>query len=62
MNGTLYVADLDTVRMFDAKTGAAKGEVKIPGATFLNDIATDGKVVYVSDSQSGGTASIRPAT
>ena len=50
INGTLYAADLDTVRMFDAKTGAPKGEVKIPGATFLNDIATDGKVVYVSDS------------
>jgi sugar lactone lactonase YvrE len=49
--GTLYVADISTVRMFDAKSGAAKGEVKIPGATFLNDMASgpDGKV-YVSDS------------
>jgi sugar lactone lactonase YvrE len=36
--------------MFDLKTGAPKGEVAIPGSTFLNDIATgpDGKV-YVSD-------------
>src|SRR5262249_13376468 len=33
----LYVADLDTVRMFDRKTGEPKGEVKVPGATFLND-------------------------
>ncbi|MGH7283792.1 MAG: SMP-30/gluconolactonase/LRE family protein [Polyangiaceae bacterium] len=49
-NGLLYVADLDNVRMFDVKTGAPKGNVKIPGATFLNDIAigADGKV-YVSD-------------
>ena len=49
--GVLYVADLDTVRMFDAKTGAPKGDVKIAGATFLNDVsaAPDGKV-YVSDS------------
>ena len=48
---TLYVADLDTVRMFDRKTGAPTGEVKIPGATFLNDLAatTDGRVL-VSDS------------
>src|SRR5262249_37869853 len=48
--GVLYVADITVVRMFDAKTGAPKGEVGIPGATFLNDIATgaDGKV-YVSD-------------
>jgi sugar lactone lactonase YvrE len=48
--GVLYVADITSVRMFDAKSGAPKGEVAIPGATFLNDIATgaDGKV-YVSD-------------
>jgi sugar lactone lactonase YvrE len=47
----LYVADVDTVRMFDAKTGAPKGDVKLDGATFANDIAAseDGKV-YVSDS------------
>ena len=50
MGDTLYVADLNTVRKFDRKTGAPKGEVKIPGATFLNDLATDGKVVYASDS------------
>lgn len=49
--GVLYVADLTAVRMFDAKTGAPKGDVAIPGATFLNDIATsaDGSKVYVSD-------------
>jgi sugar lactone lactonase YvrE len=48
--GVLYVSDLDSVRMFDAKTGKAKGEVKVKGATFLNDVAAgpDGKV-YVSD-------------
>jgi sugar lactone lactonase YvrE len=47
----LYVADLDTVRMFDLKTGAPKGAIKLPGATFANDVAAsdDGKV-YVSDS------------
>ncbi len=49
--GVFYVADLDTVRMFDAKSGAPKGDVKIAGAAFLNDIAagTDGKI-YVTDS------------
>jgi sugar lactone lactonase YvrE len=47
----LYVADLDTVRMFDVKSGAPKGEIKLDGATFANDVAAsdDGKV-YVSDS------------
>jgi hypothetical protein len=51
VKGTLYVADITVVRMFDAKSGAPKGEIKIPGATFLNDIASgpDGRV-YVSDS------------
>jgi sugar lactone lactonase YvrE len=49
-NGFLYVADLDTVRMFDLKTGAPKGSVKIPGATFLNDVDADAQgKVYVSD-------------
>lgn len=48
--GVLYVADVDHVRMFDAKSGAPKGAVAIKGATFLNDVAAgpDGKV-YVSD-------------
>jgi len=49
--GTLYVADITVVRKFDAKSGAAQGEIKFPKATFLNDIAvsSDDKV-YVSDS------------
>lgn len=52
VGGVLYVADIDTVRMFDLKSGAPKGEVKIPGATFLNDLAVspDGAKIYVSDS------------
>ena len=51
-SGVLYVADIDTVRMFDLKTGAPKGDIKIAGATFLNDIVVnpmDNKI-YVSDS------------
>jgi sugar lactone lactonase YvrE len=46
----LWVADITVVRKFDAKTGAPKGEVKIPGATFLNDVvAAEGGGVYVAD-------------
>ncbi|MBN2529332.1 MAG: hypothetical protein JXR76_23290 [Deltaproteobacteria bacterium] len=46
----LYVTDIDVVRMFDVANGAAKGDIKIEGATFLNDLTTaaDG-AVYVSD-------------
>jgi hypothetical protein len=49
--GLLYVADIDVVRKFDLTSGAPKGEIAFPGATFLNDLASgpDGKV-YVSDS------------
>jgi len=49
--GILYVSDISVVRKFDAKTGAPKGEIPVPGATFLNDlaIAKDGRV-FVSDS------------
>lgn len=47
---TLYVADIDQVRMFDAKTGEAKGEIKFAGASLLNDLATGKKgVIYVTD-------------
>lgn len=50
-DGILYVADIDTVRLFDRKTGEPKGEVALKGATFANDVAVgpDGKI-YVSDS------------
>ncbi len=50
VKGVLYVSDITVVRMFDLKTGASKGDVKIAGATFLNDVAAgvDGKV-YVTD-------------
>jgi sugar lactone lactonase YvrE len=49
-NGILYVTDVTVVRMFDLKSGAPKGEVKVPGAAFLNDAAAgaDG-TIYVSD-------------
>ncbi|MEJ2503446.1 MAG: hypothetical protein P8177_09075 [Gemmatimonadota bacterium] len=48
---TLFVADIDSVRMFDRVTGAYHGARDVPGATFLNDltVAADGPV-YVSDS------------
>ena len=49
--GVLYVSDISVVRKFDLKTGAPKGDIPVPGATFLNDIAIakDGRV-FVSDS------------
>ena len=50
----LYVADIDTLRVFDAATGASEESVRIPAAVFLNDVsaAPDG-TVYVSDTAVG---------
>ncbi len=47
---TLFVADIDAVRLFDRVTGTAVGSWHVPGATFLNDVvvAPDG-TVYVTD-------------
>jgi hypothetical protein len=50
VGGTLYVADITRLRMFDAAKGTPKGEIPLPGCTFANDVdaAPDGKI-YVSD-------------
>jgi hypothetical protein len=49
-NDTLYVADIDTLRKFDARTGKPVGNIFVPGATFLNDVASDRHGnVYVTD-------------
>jgi len=51
VGGILYVADINVVRKFDAKTGEPKGEIKVDKSTFLNDVAAapDGGI-YVTDS------------
>lgn len=48
---SLFVADIDAVRVFDRATGRPLGSRAVPGATFLNDMAAgpDG-TVYVTDS------------
>ncbi len=55
----LWVADIDTLRAFDRRTGAPLREVVIPGATFLNDVSADADgVVFCSDT--GVDASFAP--
>jgi sugar lactone lactonase YvrE len=49
---TLWVADIDAVRSFDAKTGAPRDTVSLAslGAVFLNDIATaQTGALYITD-------------
>lgn len=59
VDGRLYVADGDTVRMFDVNSGAPVGNIVISGATMLNDVATDPVtgVVFVSDTAMRRTSS-----
>ncbi len=49
--GKLYVSDIDKLVEIDPKSGEILAKHEAPGATFLNDVAVDGKGdVYVSDS------------
>jgi len=60
---TLYVTDITAVRKFNRKTGAPEGEIPIKGGTFLNDAASDGTSVYVSDMgmQAGAGGKFEPS-
>ncbi len=49
----LIVADIDVIRSFDVTTGALLDELPVHGAAFLNDVATDGTTVVISDSGLG---------
>jgi sugar lactone lactonase YvrE len=48
--GTLWTADIDEIVSFDMASGKQTSKTKVPGAMFLNDVATgaDG-TVYVTD-------------
>jgi sugar lactone lactonase YvrE len=59
---SLFVADIDTVRIFHRTTGARVGALAVPGSTFLNDLAVgpDG-TLYVTDTGVRiGAAGIEP--
>jgi sugar lactone lactonase YvrE len=60
--GNLYVSDIDRVKIFDKKTGAPKGEVVIPKATFANDLATtaDGRVLVSETGVRAGKQAFEP--
>jgi hypothetical protein len=50
----LYVADINTIRRFDLRTGAPAGEIPVPGAASLAGMTSAGDgSVYFTDSGSG---------
>jgi hypothetical protein len=57
---TLYVTDIDCIRMFDRTSGASTGEVCPQNVSFLNDIAPapDGESLFFTDT--GLDASFSP--
>lgn len=53
INGVLYASDIDEIKGFDLKTLKQVFSLPIKNAIFLNDLTTDGKNLYVSDTGSG---------
>jgi hypothetical protein len=59
----LYVADINTIRRFDRQTGGPRGETRIPGATFLNDLfaTTDGSIYFTDTGLRAGAGGLEPS-
>ncbi|NOY79544.1 MAG: hypothetical protein GXP31_00930 [Kiritimatiellaeota bacterium] len=53
LNGKLFAADIDRIREVSIGTGGQVRTIRILRARQLNDMATDGKNVYVSDTGAG---------
>jgi len=52
MGNTLYVTDIDRIKAIDTKTGKTIQTWKVPGATYLNDVAiSSDSIVYFTDSE-----------
>lgn len=51
--GKLYVSDIDALVELDLTNGKITNRYPIQNAVFLNDVATDGNKVFVSDSRTG---------
>ena len=50
LGDTLWVADIDMVRAFNARTGAVIDSVKLDSAVFLNDVAVAATgAIYITD-------------
>lgn len=53
MDGKLYVTDIDELVEINIADSTIANRYPVQGATFLNDAATDGEQVYITDSGTG---------
>lgn len=53
LNDKLYVTDIDAVKVINLETAEIEKTIPVDGAVFLNDLATDGKSIFFSDSRAG---------
>lgn len=53
LNDKLYVTDIDELVEINIADSSIANKYPVEGATFLNDAATDGNKVYISDSGTG---------
>lgn len=62
-NGKLFVADIDVIRTFDLATGKPEKQIKVSGASFLNDVsvAPDGTVFISDTGLKAGKEGLEPA-
>lgn len=60
LDGYLYIADITRLLRYPLKGDGPLVEISVPGAKRLNDLATDGKSVYVSDTELGRVHKVDP--
>lgn len=60
LDGKLYVSDIDELKIIDIASATIEQTIFVEGSSFLNDVATDGKQIFVSDSRGGTVYAFTP--
>lgn len=60
LNGRLYFNDNDKLKHCSLNAPGEVGVISLPGAKKLNDLATDGESIWVSDSETGKVFCVKP--
>ena len=53
IGGNLYVSDIDELVTVNLSSGTIENRMAVEGAVFLNDVATNGTDLFVSDTRTG---------